>query len=98
MAPSDLDRPATLDCVSRVLPLLILIGLTIFTLVTVAQSNAADVRHIPRWLWFIIVLILPVVGLGLWWIFGRPLPDDPSAPAPPRPVAPDDDPEFLRGL
>lgn len=80
--------------------MLILIGFTIFTLVTVLQSNPVEVRHLPRWLWFVIVLVIPAVGLILWWVFGRPLPDDPSAPpnTPHRPVAPDDDVDFLRGL
>jgi hypothetical protein len=81
------------------LPVLILIGLTIFTLVTVAQSDAVEVRHLPRWLWFVIVLVIPALGLFLWWLFGRPIPGDPGNPnRPSRPSAPDDDPEFLRGL
>jgi hypothetical protein len=82
--------------VSRVLPVLVLIGITIFTLVTVLQSSRTAVRHLPRWLWFVLVLIIPALGCAAWWIFGRPLtgPDD----VPPRPAAPDDDPDFLRGL
>jgi hypothetical protein len=85
--------------VTRVLPLLILLAVTIFTLVTVAQSSPYSVRHLPRWLWFVIVLIVPGLGCLAWWIFGRPLPGDPEHPgAPARPIAPDDDSDFLRGL
>jgi hypothetical protein len=80
------------------LPILVLIGITIFTLVTVVQSDRNAVRHIPRWLWFIIVLVIPALGCVAWWIFGRPLSDGPDGGHPARPIAPDDDPEFLRGL
>jgi len=89
--------------VSRVLPLLLLLGFTIFTFVTVIQSDATTVRGLPRWLWAVLVLIVPVIGLAAWWIFGRPLPSsddaqDPSRRPPTWPLAPDDDPDFLRGL
>jgi hypothetical protein len=80
------------------LPILVLIGITIFTLVSVVQSERHAVRHIPRWLWFLIVLLLPVVGCVAWWVFGRPLPGGPDDGQQAWPMAPDDDPEFLRGL
>jgi len=88
--------------VTRVLPILIIVAMTIFTLVTVVQSPREQVRHLPRWLWFVVVLTLPIIGLATWWLTGRPL-NQPSADAGPvsrpiRPVAPDDDPDFLRSL
>ncbi|MDR1386106.1 MAG: PLD nuclease N-terminal domain-containing protein [Propionibacteriaceae bacterium] len=80
----------------RLLPILLLIGLTIFSLVVVAQSDPGEVRHLPRWLWFVLVLVVPGIGLLCWWIFGRPTGEGDGRPA--RPVAPDDDPDFLRRL
>ncbi|MDR1078253.1 MAG: PLD nuclease N-terminal domain-containing protein [Propionibacteriaceae bacterium] len=73
-----------------------LIGVTIFSLVSVAQSDPGEVRHLPRWLWFVVVLVLPLIGLLCWWVFGRPLGEGDGQPS--RPLAPDDDPDFLRRL
>jgi drug/metabolite transporter (DMT)-like permease len=78
-----------------------LVALTIFALVSIVQSHRDEVRHLPRWLWFVVVLILPGVGLIAWWIFGRPWSDGPGdgpGDAPARPRAPDDDSDFLRSL
>lgn len=83
---------------SKVLPVLVLVAITIYVLVTVAQADRESVRHIPKWLWFVIVLIIPVVGIIAWYIFGRPLSPEEGGHRPQRPVAPDDDPDFLRGL
>jgi hypothetical protein len=77
---------------------LILVAITIYTLVAVVQSEGNTVRHLPRWLWFVVVLVVPLVGCAAWWVFGRPLPGGPDDGMPARPMAPDDDPEFLRGL
>ncbi len=57
------------------------------------QSDSEQVRHLPKTLWLLLVLILPLVGMAAWWIVGRPI----ASPAAP-PLAPDDDPDFLRNL
>ena len=80
----------------RVVLVLVVVGVTVYALVDCSRSDAQDVRLLPKPLWFLAVLLLPLVGGLLWLVAGRPL-DGPKAPAA-RPVAPDDDPEFLRRL
>ncbi len=77
----------------RVLPVVIVVVCIIYTAVYVVQSDSERIRRLPKFLWLILVLALPVVGMVAWWVFGRPT----SRPEPPS-VAPDDDPDFLRGL
>jgi hypothetical protein len=78
----------------RAIPVVILIALIIYTAVVVVESDSEKVRYLPKIVWLLVVLLLPILGAVCWWIFGRPLSQVP--PAPPR--APDDDPDFLRTL
>ena len=52
--------------VSGILGLIILV-LDVFAIVNVTQSNAPTGSKV---LWIVIVLLLPVVGLILWWLLG----------------------------
>ena len=79
----------------RVVVVLVVIGVTVYALVDCWASDGPSVRLLPRALWFIVVLV-PVVGPVLWLVAGRPR-EEPEAPMA-RPLAPDDDPEFLRNL
>jgi len=79
----------------RVVVVLVVIGVTVYALVDCWGSDGPSVRLLPRPLWFLVVLI-PIVGPVLWLVAGRPR-EEPRAPAV-RPLAPDDDPEFLRRL
>jgi hypothetical protein len=79
----------------RVVVVLVVIGVTVYALVDCWGSDGPSVRLLPRPLWFLVVLV-PVVGPVLWLVAGRPR-ELPAAPAA-RPLAPDDDPEFLRRL
>ncbi len=79
----------------RVVVVLVVIGVTVYALVDCWGSDGPSVRLLPRPLWSLVVLV-PVVGPVLWFVAGRPR-DLPEAPLP-RPLAPDDDPEFLREL
>ena len=77
----------------RVALVLIVIACIIYTAVCVVQANSERVRRLPKSLWLLVVLVLPVVGMITWWVFGRPL----NQPDPPT-LAPDDDLDFLRSL
>ena len=79
----------------RVIPILILIALIIYTAVVVVQSYSERVRYLPKFFWLLAVIVVPGVGAVCWWVFGRPLA---GVGAPPPPTAPDDDPDFLRSL
>ena len=78
----------------RYLPVIIVVLLMIYCVVEVAQSPADDVRAMPRWLWAVAVLGLPLVGSIAWLVWGRPKPAPPGV----RQLGPDDDPDFLRRL
>ena len=75
--------------------LVIAIAFTIYTFVDVLLTDRSRVRAFPKALWAVVVVLLPVIG-GLLWLFvgkARRLARSAS-----RPVAPDDDPSFLRSL
>jgi hypothetical protein len=74
--------------------------LAIYSLVQVAQARSDLVRTLPRWVWALVILLLPVLGPVAWFSLGRPRQSRGAVPPPRRrrPVAPDDDPDFLRGL
>lgn len=86
------------------------LALLVIALIDCLSSEEHEIRALPRLAWaFIILLFSPVGGIA-WFVAGRPKRAAPSgqggwrpssgfpARARPRPVAPDDDPEFLRNL
>ncbi|WP_214109088.1 PLDc N-terminal domain-containing protein [Acrocarpospora catenulata] len=79
---------------------LVLIGLWVYCVLDVITTQRSDVRTLPKLLWLVVVLLLPLAGSLLWLIAGRPRGSRESTapPAPPRVVNPDDDEEFLRQL
>jgi hypothetical protein len=83
----------------KALVVVVPIVLAIYCLVQVAQSRSDMVRTLPRWAWAVAIVLFPLLGSLGWLFLGRP---QGAVPPPPRrrsrPVAPDDDPDFLRGL
>lgn len=94
-----------------VLPL----ALWIWAFVDCLTTPEDEVKHLPKVVWVLIVLLFPPLGPIAWLIAGKQrgfLPTAPaaaggypaeerpgrSAPRVGRPVAPDDDPEFLASL
>ncbi len=86
------------------------IALTVFALADCIQTEDSRVRGIPKWAWIILVVLIPWAGPITWLLVGKdrsPDAGDPAGrsgsrgrPAPGRsgPLAPDEDPEFLRRL
>ena len=84
--------------------------LTLYALIDCVLTRGAEARVLPKWLWLLVIVVVPVLGPVAWLLAGRParVPVEVPAPAPtgirarPRgrkaPVAPDDDPAFLRKL
>jgi len=68
---------------------------TVYTVIDVALSNRHSVRAIPKWSWVLVVLLLPIIGAGLWFWIGRPRKQRSESR---RFTAPDDDPDFLGTL
>jgi hypothetical protein len=70
-------------------------------------KNKRVIRRMPRALWVIVILLVPLAGSVAWFLAGRPYRISRSragwrnllgTPEPPLPPAPDDDPDFLRSL
>ena len=83
----------------RYLPIFAVIGLMVYCFIDVVLADRGSVRAMSKPAWLAVVL-LPIIGAILWLVLGRPLRArgaGPSASAS-RPVAPDDDPDFLRKL
>ncbi|TFD46562.1 PLDc_N domain-containing protein [Cryobacterium frigoriphilum] len=76
---------------------LIVIILTVYALVDCALFDRSRIRGLPRWVWIFVIILVPVIGPLLWLFVGRGRKRAPVGRMP-RTSAPDDDPEFLRGL
>ncbi|WP_354641129.1 PLD nuclease N-terminal domain-containing protein [Kitasatospora camelliae] len=98
----------------RILPTLLVLALWVWAFIDCLTTPEEEVRHLPKVVWIIIVLLFPLVGSIAWLIAGR---DRRSARARTTPwpsgrtdgraeherprqpfVAPDDNPEFLASL
>jgi hypothetical protein len=71
----------------------------IFTTVYAASANAKQVRVLPKVLWVLLCLFIPIIGGLLYITIGRPIDGESGQGAKrSRPRAPDDDEDFLRDL
>jgi len=77
-----------------VLPFLVA-ALDVFAIVDVILTDVRRVRAMPKLVWALLIILLPVVGAILWFTIGKERRDSGTQP---RQVAPDDDPAFLRNL
>lgn len=74
---------------------LIVLALDVFAIVDVILIEQRRVRAVPKFVWIILIVLVPVVGAILWFFTGRA---SASGGSQLRTVAPDDDPSFLRNL
>lgn len=71
----------------------------IFTTVYAASADRRQVRVLPKLVWVLLCLFVPVIGGLLYITIGRPIDGDSGQGAKrSRPIAPDDDADFLRDL
>lgn len=83
----------------RVLMILVPLALSIYAFIDCITTDEKDVRHIPKPIWAILVLLFPLVGSIAWLIVGRkPTAGTGSAGRRGGWVAPDDNPDFLKSL
>lgn len=91
----------------RALMIVVPIALAVYALVDLVQTDDEQVQGLPKLAWVALIVLIWVVGPVAWLIAGKKnrrwglpgLPTRPSGPAGRgRPLAPDDDPEFLRNL
>jgi hypothetical protein len=74
------------------------VAATVWSIVDIALIEPRRVRGLPKGGWIVLVLLLPVVGAVLWFLLGRERLTAAGRYAAMGPVAPDDDPAFLRQL
>lgn len=83
----------------RVLLAVAVLAFTVYCVVDVVQTEEERVRGLPKLVWLVVTLLVPVAGGISWLIAGRPrgiLQPPPRRPQGPR--GPDDDTDFLRGI
>ncbi|GAA1586141.1 PLD nuclease N-terminal domain-containing protein [Streptomyces globosus] len=83
----------------RYLPFLLIIALTIYAFIDCLNTPEEEVKHLPKVVWVMIILLFSIVGPIVWLAAGRKR----AAAGGGRPrraqwVAPDDNPDFLRSL
>lgn len=85
----------------RVLLVLVPLALTIYAFIDCLNTKEDEVKHLPKVVWVIIILLAWVVGPIGWIVAGREKTGGPyglTKPESRRWVAPDDNPEFLNSL
>ncbi|MEU3945855.1 PLD nuclease N-terminal domain-containing protein [Streptomyces sp. NPDC029526] len=93
----------------RVLMFLVPLALSIYAFIDCISTKDEDIRHMPKPLWAILVLLFPLVGSISWIIAGKkrhPAGAPGSGGSPwgfgggsrQQWVAPDDNPDFLKSL
>ena len=79
------------------------LAMTIYAVIDAIQTEDTQVRHLPKIVWMLLILLSAPSGIGAiaWLITGRQH-GQPSgrrgSKYPPAPRGPDDDPDFLRNL
>jgi hypothetical protein len=82
---------------------------TLYALIDAILTAGALARSLPKWLWLVLIVVVPFFGAVAWLLAGRPAREKmPSGGGPLSRVvprrgaaqdrAPDDDPVFLRKL
>lgn len=90
----------------RVLMFLVPLALSVYAFIDCISTKDDDIRHMPKPLWAILVLLFPLVGSISWIVAGKrrsPAAEGWSGVRGGRPqqrqwIAPDDNPEFLKSL
>lgn len=81
----------------RVLAVLVLLAAYISFVVDVVRTPGSVVRTLPKAVWLLVVVLVPIIGGLLWTAFGRPR-GTVAWFGTRRIAAPDDDPAFLKAL
>jgi hypothetical protein len=74
------------------------IAFYIYSIIDVLRSEKSRTRTLPKYVWLLIVIVLPIIGGVIWLLLGRPWPAGGLPGRKSEPSAPDDDPKFLRKL
>ncbi len=88
------------------IPLIIVsLGVMIYALIEAFSTPSDRTRIMPKGLWIVVIILIPLVGGVLWLLFGNEnaylastVQGFKKTSSPSRPTNPDDDEEFLRSL
>mgnify|MGYP001446314925 CR=1 FL=1 len=85
--------------------ILVSLGVMIYALIEAISTPSERTRIMPKGVWILVIVLVPLVGGVLWLLFGNEnsylastLDGFNKASGPARPMSPDDDEEFLRQL
>jgi|SRR5690625_191252 len=85
--------------------ILVSLGIMIYALIEAISTPSERVRIMPKGVWIIVIVLIPLVGGVLWLLFGNEnaylastVQGFKKASGSARPTNPDDDEEFLRQL
>lgn len=86
----------------RFLPFLISLVLSVYALFSCVQTPNEEVPYLPKLVWIVLIVFVPFVGPIVWLLMSRTQVGRDAVVRSPRPglrpVAPDDDPDFLKSL
>ncbi|MFF5445851.1 PLD nuclease N-terminal domain-containing protein [Streptomyces sp. NPDC012888] len=87
----------------RYLPFLLIIALTVYAFIDCLNTPEEEVKHLPKVVWVIIILLFSIVGPVVWLFAGRKRAAAGGGAAGrargrDQWVAPDDNPDFLDSL
>lgn len=55
---------------------LLTIALMVFALVDIIRRDDAQVKSMPKFVWLLLVVLLPLIGSILWFAIGREYPEN----------------------
>ena len=55
-----------------IIPVTLGVVLFVYGLIDCLRSEPSDVRSIPKPAWVLVIVLLNVIGVALWFLFGRP--------------------------
>ncbi|MHB1170974.1 MAG: PLDc N-terminal domain-containing protein [Lacisediminihabitans sp.] len=74
---------------------LVAVAFTIYAAIDCLMTDGSRARGIPKPLWILVILFIPIIGAVLWFTLGK---DRSTGRGQVRQLAPDDDPAFLKQL
>lgn len=85
--------------------ILVSVGVMIYALIEAISTPSSRVRIMPKGVWIVVIILIPLVGGVLWLLFGNQnsylastVQGFKKTSGPARPTRPDDDDDFLRSL
>lgn len=81
----------------RVILALVVTAVMVFSIVDISTIDRSRVRHLPKFVWIVLVIITSVLGSILWFAIGRERPGQTGTARGRRraPLGPEDDPRFI---